>query len=102
MLPEARPRARAGELAGGARDRLARAQGEVLAATDVINSDTENLLGDASLLSADREQIARDAFYALSVAFRIELEPLALIPIIVTMCSMARLSRSAARPTGVP
>jgi hypothetical protein len=81
-LPEAQQRARAGELAG-ARDRLARAQGEVLAATDVINNDSENLLSDASLMSADRQQIARDAFYALSVAFRIELEALALIPIIV-------------------
>ncbi len=101
LLPEAQQRARAGELAGP-RDRLARARGEVLAATDVINNDSENLLSDASLLSADRQQIARDAFYALSVAFRVELEPLALIPITVTMCSMARLSRSAARTTGVP
>ncbi|HSO34626.1 MAG TPA: hypothetical protein VLT33_18960 [Labilithrix sp.] len=81
-LPEAQQRARAPELAA-ARDRLARAQGEVLATTDVINNDSENLLSDASLMSADRQQIARDAFYALSVAFRIELEALALIPIIV-------------------
>ena len=81
-LPEAQQRARAGELAA-VRDRLARAKGEVLASTDVINNDSENLLSDASLMTADRQQIARDAFYALSVAFRIELEALALIPIIV-------------------
>ena len=48
-----------------------------------INNDSENLQSDATLLSGDKQQIARDAFYALSVAFRIELEALALIPIIV-------------------
>ena len=81
-LAEAQRKAREPELAA-VRDKLARAQGEVLAATDVINNDSEALLSDASLLSGDRQQIARDAFYALSVAFRIELEALALIPIIV-------------------
>lgn len=55
----------------------------MLASTDVINNDSESLQSDATLLGGDRQQIARDAFYALSVAFRIELEALALIPIIV-------------------
>jgi hypothetical protein len=81
-LPEAQRGAKAGELAF-VRQKLARAQGEVLASADVINNDSENLQSDASLLTGDRQQIARDAFYALSVAFRIELEALALIPIIV-------------------
>jgi hypothetical protein len=66
-----------------ARDKVARAKGEVLAAQDRINQDSENLKSDAELASGDKQQIARDAFYALSVAFRIELEALALIPIIV-------------------
>jgi hypothetical protein len=81
-LPENQRGPKSAEL-GAARDRLARAQGEVLAATDQINNDSESLQSDATLLSGDRQQIARDAFYALSVAFRIELEALALIPIIV-------------------
>jgi hypothetical protein len=75
-------KAREPELAT-ARDRVARARGEVLAATDRINQDSENLKSDAELASGDKQQIARDAFYALSVAFRIELEALAMIPIIV-------------------
>ena len=81
-LPEAQRKAREPELAG-ARDKLARAKGAVLFATDAINNDSENLQSDATLLTGERQQIARDAFYALSVAFRIELEALALIPIIV-------------------
>src|SRR5207302_728489 len=81
-LPEAQRKAREPELAA-AREKLARAKGEVLYATDAINNDTENLQSDATLLTGDKQQIARDAFYALSVAFRIELEALALIPIIV-------------------
>jgi len=81
-LSEAQRKPREQELAW-ARDRLARAKGEVLFATDAINNDSENLKSDATLLSGDKQQIARDAFYALSVAFRIELEALALIPIIV-------------------
>jgi hypothetical protein len=81
-LPTGQQKAREGELAA-ARDKVARAKGEVLAATDDINRDSENLLADAQLTSGDKQQIARDAFYALSVAFRIELEALALIPIII-------------------
>jgi hypothetical protein len=81
-LPDAQRRPREQELAV-ARGKVARAKGEVLFATDVINNDSENLQSDATLLSGDKQQIARDAFYALSVAFRIELEALALIPIIV-------------------
>jgi hypothetical protein len=81
-LPEPQQRARAGEL-NAAREKLARAKGEVLYATDAINNDSENLLADGALLTGEKQQIARDAFYALSVAFRIEIEALALIPIIV-------------------
>jgi hypothetical protein len=81
-LSDAQRKPREAELAA-ARGRLARAQGEVLFATDAINNDSENLQSDATLLTGDKQQIARDAFYALSVAFRIELEALALIPIIV-------------------
>lgn len=80
-LSEAARKPREQELAV-ARDKVARAKGELLYATDAINTDTENLKSDAELTSGDRQQIARDAFYALSVAFRIELEALALIPII--------------------
>ncbi|HEY8075268.1 MAG TPA: hypothetical protein VIF62_14185 [Labilithrix sp.] len=81
-LDEKTRAAREHELAA-ARDKVARAKGELLAATDRINQDSENLQADASLASGEKQQIARDAFYALSVAFRIELEALALIPIIV-------------------
>jgi hypothetical protein len=81
-LPLQQQKAREPELAS-ARDKVARAKGEVLAATDDVNRDSENLLADAQLASGDKQQIARDAFYALSVAFRVELEALALIPIIV-------------------
>jgi len=81
-LSEAQRKPREHELAV-VRDKVARAKGEVLFATDAINNDSENLLSDATLLTGDRQQIARDAFYALSVAFRIELEALALVPIIV-------------------
>ena len=81
-LSEPQRRPREPELAK-ARDQVARAKGEVLYATDAINNDSESLLSDATLLTGDKQQIARDAFYALSVAFRVELEALALIPIIV-------------------
>lgn len=81
-LPMDQQKAREGELAA-ARDKVARAKGEVLAATDAVNQDSENLKSDAELEKGDKQQIARDAFYALSVAFRIELEALALIPIII-------------------
>lgn len=80
-LSEAARKPREAEL-GVARDKTLRAKSELLYATDAINNDTENLKSDAELASGDRQQIARDAFYALSVAFRIELEALALIPII--------------------
>ncbi len=80
-LPDAARAKREPELAA-AQQKVLQAQGEVLYATDAINNDTENLKSDAELTSGDRQQIARDAFYALSVAFRIELEALALIPII--------------------
>jgi hypothetical protein len=81
-LPLEQQKSRQGDLAK-AQDAVARAKGEVLASTDEVNRDSENLLADAQLSSGDKQQIARDVFYALSVAFRIELEALALIPIIL-------------------
>jgi hypothetical protein len=75
-------KSREGELAS-ARDKVARAKGELLAATDDVNRDSENLQADAALTSGEKQQIARDAFYAISVAFRVELEALALMPIII-------------------
>lgn len=81
-LSPAQRKPREPELAA-ARDKVARAKGELLAATDAINVDSENLLSDAQMGTPEKQQIARDAFYALSVAFRIELEALALIPIII-------------------
>lgn len=65
-----------------ARDRVARAEGERLRAEDKINKDSENLLADAQLSKGDRQQIARDAFTVLTVALRLELEALALVPIV--------------------
>ena len=81
-LPQNQRKAHEPELAA-ARDKLARAKGELLASANDINKDSENILADAQLASADKQQIARDALYALSVAFRVELEALALIPIII-------------------
>ncbi len=81
-LPPQQRKPREGELAR-ARDKVLQAKSAVLKATDDVNRDSENLLADAELSSGEKQQIARDAFYALSVAFRVELEALALIPIIV-------------------
>ncbi len=81
-LPLEQQKAREGELAA-ARDKVARAKGELIAATDEVNRDSENLQADAALTSGEKQQIARDAFYAISVAFRIELEALALVPIVI-------------------
>lgn len=65
-----------------ARSKVQSAQAELSGATAAINTDSENLKSDAELTTGDKQQIARDAFYAISVAFRIELEALAMIPII--------------------
>ncbi len=66
-----------------ANDKVARARGEVTRTSDLVNQDAVNLTEDAKLAGGEKEQIARDAFYAISVAFRIELEALAMIPIII-------------------
>lgn len=81
-LPVNQQKAHEPELAA-ARDKLARAKGELLAAANDVNTDSENILADAQLATPDKQQIARDALYVLSVAFRVELEALALIPIII-------------------
>ncbi len=75
-------KARAGEIAA-ARSRTAAANGEALRTADDVSRDSQNLMSDAGLVQGEKETIARDTFHALSVAFRIELEALALIPIIV-------------------
>ncbi len=68
---------------------LTTAQGKVVAQTAAVEEarialtqDSESLAADATLDKGDRQQIARDGFFALSVCFRIELEALALIPIV--------------------
>jgi hypothetical protein len=66
-----------------ANDKVARAHGEVTRTGDLVNQDALNLTEDAKLSGGEKQQIARDAFYAISVAFRVELEALAMIPIIV-------------------
>jgi hypothetical protein len=66
-----------------ARDKVAKAQGAVLAAKADVEKDALLLSNDAELTKGDKQQIARDGFTVLSVAFRIELEALAMIPIVV-------------------
>lgn len=66
-----------------ARARVSEATARVVQTTDLVNRDSESLMADATLSDSDKNTIARDAFYAVSVAFRIELEALALIPIVV-------------------
>lgn len=68
---------------GAAQARMADANAKLLRAAEDINRDSESLAADATLEGGDKETIARDAFYVLSVAFRIELEALALIPIVI-------------------
>jgi hypothetical protein len=80
-LDEAHQKAREPELAA-ARARTAQAAAQARATTEEIGRDAELLAADASLTQGDKEQIARDGFFALSVCFRIELEALALIPIV--------------------
>ncbi len=68
---------------------LDRARGNVAAQAAAVNAakehvrlDTELLASDQELTKGDKQQIARDGFAALSVCFRVELEALALMPII--------------------
>lgn len=81
-LKENARKARQREL-DGARARVSEATARVVQTTDQVNRDSESLMADASLTQGDKDTIARDALYAISVAFRVELEALALIPIVV-------------------
>lgn len=59
------------------------AQGAVDASKRDVEQDARLLAADAKLDDAGRSQVAREALTVLSVAFRVELEALALIPIVV-------------------
>ncbi len=65
-----------------ARANVATQAAAVNAAREHVKRDAELLASDAELTRGDKEQIARDGFFALSVCFRVELEALALLPII--------------------
>ena len=47
-----------------------------------LQKDAELMAADAALSGADKKQVARDCLAAMSVAFRVELEALALMPIV--------------------
>jgi hypothetical protein len=66
----------------GARANVAAQIAAVNLAKEHLRLDTESLATDQELTKGEKEQIARDGFFALSVCFRIELEALALMPII--------------------
>jgi hypothetical protein len=80
-LPENQRAAHQRELAD-AQANLARAKENTAITRELVKRDAELLASDAELTKGDKEQIARDGFFALSVCFRIELEALALLPII--------------------
>jgi hypothetical protein len=65
-----------------ARANVAAQTAAVSAAKEHVRLDAEILASDQELTKGDKQQIARDGFFALSVCFRIELEALALMPII--------------------
>ncbi len=79
--PEAEKQKRAADVAAKQKA-VAAAQGEVAASKAQLAKDAALLESDAKLSDAQKKQIARDALSALSVAFRIELEALALAPIV--------------------
>jgi hypothetical protein len=89
-LDEDAKRARAGELSD-ARAKLAAAEATLARAKDDLARDAELLAADAELDDGGRQQTARDAFAVLSVAFRIELEALALAPIVAVQSIRATL-----------
>ncbi len=78
---DATQKARANELAQK-RQKTAAAAGAVDAAKGELQRDAALIESDAKLTTADKQQIARDALGVLSVAFRIELEAVALAPIV--------------------
>ncbi len=80
--PEGVRKARAGELAERRNKRIA-AEGQVAGAKAALQQDAALLAADAKLSDPQKSQIARDALGVISVAFRVELEALALLPIVV-------------------
>ena len=62
--------------------KISAAQGAAEAAKRDLANDATLLSTDAQLSTSDKSQVAREGLTALSVAFRIELEALALAPII--------------------
>lgn len=79
---EATRAARAPELAEK-RKKLAIASGTVEAAKADLSKDAALLEADAQLTDTNKKQIARDVMTVISVAFRLQLEALALAPIVV-------------------
>lgn len=79
---EATRNARAGELKDK-RQKLASATARVTASKAELAKDAALLESDANLSDAQKKQLARDVFTVLSVAFRIELEAIALAPIAI-------------------
>jgi hypothetical protein len=78
---EATRNARAGELAEK-KKKTAQAAAMVESAKSELARDAALLESDAKLTDTQKKQIARDAFGAISVAFRVDLEALALAPIV--------------------
>jgi hypothetical protein len=81
-LDDAARQKRQPEVAAAHQKTLA-AQGAVDASKRDVEQDARLLASDAKLDDAGRSQVAREALTVLSVAFRVELEALALIPIVV-------------------
>jgi len=79
---EASRAAHAGEISA-AHAKVNTAKGTCEAAKIEIQRDANLLASDVSLSDAQKKQISRDVFGAISVAFRIELEALALMPIVL-------------------
>lgn len=79
---EATRAARAGELAEK-RKKLAIATSTVEASKADLARDAALLQADAQLSDAQKKQIARDVLTVISVAFRLELEAIALAPIVI-------------------
>ena len=65
-----------------ARSKLAQARTQVESQKLQIQRDAENLAADAKLDTPQKQQIARDAFTVLSVVLRVEMEALALLPVV--------------------
>lgn len=78
---EGERRAREPEFAA-VRLKVQRASEEVDKTRSALEQEAELLATDASLTAGQKGQIARDAFGALSVALRLELEALALMPVV--------------------